>query len=393
MFYENQPVEQKENYKRMLKIVGGLSKLFSESDKPYLYYRCHENIFCKYFEATNLSREDCSADAQKGNCGIGLKTWVDTDNQKVAEFNKLKKTYMNLEPYAMVCKIAEYRNERIRVTKNLHGIKEMIYHIVKRVPNAMNIYEYAFEMIDISNIKIEEKKSSTTNIYFNDGKHEYHFNVSKSTLYMIFEDMILLDSFEVNILEDPYGYLEKLAQDNIAEVSEINSVINKEEKYEQLCLRLYTVNRTTKEKIVEEHSGLNQWNGARRNTATNTYTPRNPNELYIPYPAFDRNRSVGFFPPRNKSFDLTLPDGKVIQAKVCQSHGKAIMSNPNSELGRWLLRDVFELPEGELVTYERLKIYGIDSVIFTKIDNCKYKIDFTDIGTYEKLLGIEENED
>ena len=39
MFYENQPVEQKENYKRMLKIVGGLSKLFSESDKPYLYYK------------------------------------------------------------------------------------------------------------------------------------------------------------------------------------------------------------------------------------------------------------------------------------------------------------------------------------------------------------------
>ena len=385
MFYENQPVEQKENYKRMLKIVGGLSKLFSESDKPYLYYRCHENIFCKYFEATNLSREDCSADAQKGNCGIGLKTWVDTDNQKVAEFNKLKKTYMHLEPYEMVCKIAEYRNERIRVTKNLHGIKEMIYHIVKRVPNAMNIYEYAFEMIDISNIKIEENKSSTTNIYFNDGKHEYHFNVSKSTLYMIFEDMILLDSFEVNILEDPYGYLEKLAQDNIKEVSEINSVINQEEKYEQLCLRLYTIDRTTKEKVVKERSGLNQWNANGRK--------RNVNEVYISYPSEDRQRSRGFFPPRDENFELILPDGKSIQAKVCQDDGKAIMSNPNSDLGEWLLRDVFELPEGKVVTYEMLKIYGIDSVIFTKIDDKKYKIDFTDIGTYEKLLGIEENED
>ena len=51
MFYENQPVEQKENYKNMLKIMGKLSKLFSESNKPYLYYRCHENIFCKYFDA------------------------------------------------------------------------------------------------------------------------------------------------------------------------------------------------------------------------------------------------------------------------------------------------------------------------------------------------------
>lgn len=385
MFYENQPNEQKENYKRMLKIVGGLSKLFSESDKPYLYYRCHENIFCKYFEATNLSREDCSADAQKGNWGIGLKTWVDTDNQKVAEFNKLKKTYMNLEPFDMVCKIAEYRNERIRVTKNLHRINEMLYHIVKRVPNSMHIYEYAFEMIDIPNITIEEAKSSATNIYFNDGKHEYHFNISKSTLYMIFENMILLDSFDVDILEDPYKYLEKLVEANNEEISEISGVINQEERYEQLCLRLYTIDRTTKEKVVKERSGLNQWNANGRR--------RNVNEVYISYPSEDRERSRGFFPPRDENFDLILPDGKVIQAKVCQDDGKAIMSNPNSDLGKWLLRDVFELPEGELVTYEMLKIYGIDSVIFTKISDKKYKIDFTDIGTYEKLLGIEENED
>ena len=70
------------------------------------------------------------------------------------------------------------------------------------------------------------------------------------------------------------------------------------------------------------------------------------------------------------------------------------MSNPNSDLGKWLLRDVFELPEGKLITYDMLKIYGIDSVIFTKIDEKKYKIDFTYIGTYEKLLGLEdENEE
>ncbi len=395
MFYEKQSLEQRENYKKMLKIVGSLSNLFSESDKPYLYYRCHENIFCKYFETINLSREDCSADAQKGNLGIGLKTWVDADNQKVAEFNKLKNTYMDLEPYDMICKIAEYRNERIRVTKNLHGIDEMIYHIVKRVPKAMQIYEYAFEMIDISNIHLEERKSSATNIYFNDGKHEYHFNVSKSTLYMIFENMVLLDSFDVDILDDPYKYLEKLIEENSVQVPEIiNGMIKQEEKNEQLCLRLYTINQTTKKATIEEHSGLNQWNGSRKDSRTNTYIPRNPNELYIPYPVYDRNRSEGFFPPRNEIFELTLPDGKVIQAKVCQDNGKAIMSNPNSDLGKWLLRDVFELPEGKLITYDMLKIYGIDSVIFTKIDEKKYKIDFTYIGTYEKLLGLEdENEE
>lgn len=387
MFYEKQELKQREDYKKMLKMVGSLSNMFSDSDKPYLYYRCHENIFCKYFHAKNLAREDCSADAQKNHIGIGLKTWIDANNQKVAEFNQLKETYMNLTPYEMIRKIAEYRNERIRITKNLHGISEMIYHIVKRVSNAMQIYEHTLDMIDIDNIKVIDSKSSNKNIYFTDEKHTYHFNISKSTLYMIFENMVLLDSFEVNIIDDPYTYLDNLlSQNNNNIVKEVNKIIKQDTQYEQLCLRLYTINKTTKEKTVEEHSGLNQWNGARKNTTTNKYTPRNPNELYIPYPAFDRNRSIGFFPPRDEIFELILPDEKVIQAKVCQSDGKAIMSNPNSELGKWLLRDVFELPEGKLVTYEMLKVYGIDSVIFTKLSDQKYKIDFTEIGTYEQLL-------
>ena len=383
MFYNEQPKTQKENYKKMLTIIGGLSNLFSESDKPYLYYRCHENIFCKYFEATNLSREDCSADAQKGNIGIGLKTWVDTDNQKVAEFNKVKDQYMNLEPYEMICKIAEYRNGRIKTTKNLHGITEMIYHIIKRIPNAMQIYEYAFETIDIDNISLINGKGSKTNIYFTDKKHEYHFNISKSTLYMTFENMVLLDSFNVNILDDPYKYLEQLVSQNII----FNDKDFKIEKnnYEQLCLRLYSFDSKNNKKFIGEKSGLNQWNAGGRT--------RNINEIYIPYPAFDRNRSQGFFPSKDEIFELILPDGKTLQAKICQSDNKAIMSNPNSALGKWLLRDVFELEEGKLITYEMLEIYGIDSVIFTKIADKKYKIDFTEIGTYEKLLEENQNEE
>lgn len=384
MFYDKQPSNQRENYKKMLKIIGSLSNLFSESDKPFLYYRCHENIFCKYFEARNLSREDCSADAQKVTTGIGLKTWVDTDNQKVAEFNKLKASYMSLPKEEMIQKIAEYRNERIRITMKLHGITEMIYHIVKRVPNAMQIYEYAFEMIDIENIKLNKDKGSSTNIYFNDGKHEYHFNISKSTLYMTFEGMTLLDSFDVNILEDPYEYLEKLVGEESV-VSEVKEILDEKGKeYEQLCLRLYSTTASG-EKIVHEKSGLNQWNAGGR--------VRNPNELYIPYPAFDRERSVGFFPSREESFTLTLPDGKMLSAKVCQADGKAIMSNPNYELGKWLLRDVFELPEGTLVTYEMLEKFGVDSVVFTKIDDRIYKIDFTNIGTYEELLSEDSSTD
>lgn len=73
MFYENQPDKQKNRYKVTLRSLGSLSRLFSSSDEPYLYYRAHENAFCKCFEADNLSREDCSADAAKDSIGVGLK--------------------------------------------------------------------------------------------------------------------------------------------------------------------------------------------------------------------------------------------------------------------------------------------------------------------------------
>ena len=385
MFYDKQSKEMQDNYRFMLKTVGALSRLFSESSEPYLYYRCHENIFCKYFEALNLSREDCSADAQVHTLGIGLKTWVGSDNQKIAEFNKLKDKYMNLPQKEMIEKIAEYRNERIRITKNLHGMKELIYHIVKRIPYSMQIYEYAFEMIDISNIKIDTNKSSEKNIYFSDGKHEYHFVVSKSTLYMIFSNMVLLDSFDVDIIKDPFVYLQNLTSENKKMSEDVKKIILcNVDSAEQLCLRLYST-RANGEKYVPLRSGLNQWNAGGRT--------RNLNEVYIPYPAFDRNRSDGFFPHRNESFSLTLPNGKVLSAKVCQDDGKAIMSNPNSELGKWLLREVFELPEGEIVTYEMLERYNIDSVLFTKVDKNIYKIDFTELGTYEKMLGIEDTDE
>ena len=97
MFYDVQNEEQKESYKKLLEIVGSLTLLFSDSRSPYLPYRCHENIFCKCFDADNLARHDCSADARKSKCGIGLKTWTGSDDQKIAEFGKLRPQYENLE--------------------------------------------------------------------------------------------------------------------------------------------------------------------------------------------------------------------------------------------------------------------------------------------------------
>lgn len=387
MFYELQPQAQRDNYKKMLSIVGALTQLFSESDCPYLAYRAHENIFCKYFEADNLARMDCSADAKKNRIGIGLKTWTGQDDQKVAEFGKLRETFAGLSGLDLVRKIAEYRNERIRVTKNLNGIDEMIYHVVKRVPGAMQILECAFDYIDIDRISLIRNRGNVNNTYFTDGRHTYHFSTSKNTLYMIFEDMELLDNFNVEIMDDPYTCLMNLMPDvSVQSVFEKATPKVSAPKENQICLRLYST-KPNGTKYVAEKSGLNQWNGARFVRRTGEYKPRDPNELYIPYPAEDRRNTVGFFPDRDTVFNLRLPDGSEIPAKICQDDGKAIMSNPNNLLGEWLLRKVFELSEGTLVTYGMLLKFGIDSVVFTKHGDLEYSVDFAEIGTYETFYG------
>lgn len=427
MFYDKQPEEKRNSYKGMLKIIGSLSKIFSESDVPYLYYRAHENIFAKYFNLTNNSRSDDSADAYstEDRVGIGLKTWMGQDNQKVAEFGRLRPQYKDLKGIELIKKIAEYRNERIRVTKNAHGLDTMLYHIVKRDSGVMYIYEAAFDPIDIPNIKLVERGNDNS-IYFTDGKHTYHFSLSKNTLYMNFDDMVELDKFSVEIIDDPYEVLSALLLKDIAAGTEqaaeapdkpavtvkdaAEAVYTSVPKKNQLCLRLYAV-KSDGTKYVPNKSGLNQWNAGGR--------ARDANELYIPYLADDRARSEGFFPPRDKPFNLMLPNGEWISAKVCQSAyprlpdeeynllskeekeeenkrrqtGKAIMSNPNLKLGEWLLRDVFEIKPGTVVTYEMLKIFNVDSVMFTKLSDSEFTVDFCTLGTYEKTYGLDDSDD
>lgn len=263
----------------------------------------------------------------------------------------------------------------------------------------MKIMEHVFDYIDIDNISVIEERGNENNTYFTDGKHTYHFSVSKNTLYMLFADLELLDEVDVGILEDPYEKLMELQQPVCdLEVNMIGStqqyllelskrpVVRTKISPEQLCLRLYATKKGNK--YVPEKSGLNQWNGVRTSnrkkadgSIIHVETQRDPNELYISYPAEDRRRNPDFFPPRDTPFELLLPDGTEISAKVCQeaykkmsqeqyntlnqadkviedkrrNEGKAIMSNPNKVLGEWLLRKVFELPENTVVTYEMLQ--------------------------------------
>lgn len=114
-------------------------------------------------------------------------------------------------------------------------------------------------------------------------------------------------------------------------------------------------------------------------------------EVYISIPSWIHKKFPEFFPSKDTCFNLKLPDGQAINSKVCQDGGKALMSNPNLDLGKWILRKVLNLDIGELLTYDRLESLGIDSVSIMKDMNGKFYIDFMKLGTYDKF--VEENKE
>ncbi len=371
MFFNLQEKYQKDEYEKFLKIVGTLSNLFSESVTPYLYYRVAEKIFCKAFKAEDLSRSDVSADAKKDTLGVGLKTFLEGNKktfQKVAEFGGDKKLFENLSKEKMILKIAELRNSRIDFTQRVHNIEKSIYHCVIRDSGKFKIFEENMGFINIDKIKnIKENKGS---ISFNDDKEEYSFLTSKNTLTKRFETENICYEFPIKILENPLDILE----DCLGNLKELDFNQN-HHSYETVYLPLYG-----RSHIVSERSGLNQWNARGRK--------RDYNEVYIPIPAIIHNLYPDFFPARDKIFNLKLPNGKTMQSKVCQDGNKALMSNPNSELGNWILRDVLKLEEGELLTYEKLQILGIDSVRIDKISDLEFEINFSLSGSYDKFINI-----
>lgn len=385
MFYNQQSGTNRQNYMELLKRVGALSNLFSESPVPYLYYRAAENVFCKAFEAENLSRGDVSVDASKDRLGIGLKTFLHKNGmtfQKVAEFNKGMKEYYSENPQDIIEVISRQRNERINFAKRAHDLNDVIYHLVTRDVGVFKVFEEEMDYINLDQIR--KVKQSKNIIHFVDDKNEYKFNISKSTLFKRFKTKNNpLAEFKVEILEDPYSYL------LYGREEDYSFTLSEEDKHQKIYLPLYSP-RTQE---VHEKSGLNQWNASGRE--------RHEDELYIPIPIWIHRTFNNFFPfdlerhritgEQGSPFNLELPNGKILSAKVCQQDGKALMSNPNRELGNWLLRHVLQVPVGEKVTYEMLEVIGIDSVVVTKLSKDHFRIDFAAIGSYEQFE--EENND
>lgn len=372
--------DEEAEYIGLLAMIGSLSGLFSESDKPYLASRIAENLFCRCLRAENLSRSDVTADARKGTIGIGIKTWVDSNLQKIAEFNALRPTYINSPDLMMLRQIAEYRNERIAMTMRTYGLSDMVYHCLVRNVGTIDIFECPMQYIDVNRIYITNRKDNI--IAFTDGFNEYSFNISKSTLYKRFDNMTNFAKIQVRMLQDPFAVLAQ----SLGYMTTIGS--------NYYSLRGLTL---IAEAVLPLYSvrGGNKWVPP-KNNLNMRFAGGRPRDLYevgIPIPADFRHRYPHFFPGRDISFRLLLPDGRFLFAKQCQDDGKALMSNPNAALGHWLIDDVLRIPPDEAITYEDLAKYGIDAVRLEKVldnntEEVYYTIDFALAGSYEEFMGM-----
>jgi len=366
-------IDKNGDYLKLLSAVSKLSGLFSDSFIPFINYRVAENIFCRSFNANNLSRSDTAFDANYNSIGIGIKTFTCNTNhstEKVAEFNSLSRLLSNFKGKELAIKLGEFRNDRINLANRLYDIDSSLYHIVARKEKELLLYETDYKTIDISNI--HSVKDNRASLQFEDGNNFYSFNYSKSTLFRKF--IIPQNAFRlpIEIIEDPYTLLLELFENK--ELKPATDKLVKGQNF--VILPLYSTRNKDKKEVAKK-SGLNQWNAEGRK--------RDLGEIYIPIPSELHKKYPNFFPKRDQDFNLQIPTGEIFSAKLCQENSKALMTNPNKALSDWLLRKVLQLKEGELATIEKLDELGFDSVIISKTDNQDFKIDIMKTDTYNEF--------
>jgi hypothetical protein len=372
-------------YKELLQKAGSLSRLFSDSNVPFLHYRIAENIFCMASGATNLARIDMAYDATLGPMGIGVKTFRfpgKSKSEKIAEFNRLSDEFIGLSNDDLAHYLAELRNDRIEIANNTYGIEDAYYHCIARRPGEWLLFEIPYIKIDYNSIcNVIEKPSGIT---FTDRDHQYSFNRSKSTLSKTFNMTAKNVSLPVSIADKPLDLINVLkTEEEVSLLSQIENRISIDAEEGNVCLPyvylpLYAIHKG--KKYVPEKSGLNQWNAGGR--------LRDPGEVYIPIPTDVHKKKPDFFPERDVSFTLVLPDQKELSAKVCQQGSKALMTNPNRAMSDWLLRRLFNLPERQLMTYEILRRYNIDCVRIEYLGNNRYGIEFGPLNEYENFMDM-----
>jgi len=404
-----------EQYSVLLRALARMSGLFSTSEIPYIDSRFAEKLFVVTTNATDLSRVDKSFDAfLKPDVGVGIKTFTagkaNHKYEKVAEFAALaRQGHFNVSnKKTLVHRIAKARNARIQSNATEFGIDvdKSVYHCLVRFPGGAIVHEEPYRLIDTSNLSplvrgggpASDWNSMGNGVYFTDGTSQYSYSISKNVLMKKFAFNRKKNFMPLEIHSDPLALLNAFASVKVpkATVGSITSsglIIDldhadqvKGEDY--VVLPLYSL----RDHQVPLKSGINQWNAGGRQ--------RRFGEAYISIPREIHTLHPKFFPPRDRHFDLVLPNGKTAQqAKVCQDGGKALMTESNVELGRWLISVVdptvsekdFEksLTTRDPYSYEDLLEIGADSVFVRRTKDGgqhRYSIEFAYIGAYEEFI-------
>lgn len=423
--------EQREEYIKFLQVYGALSNLFRQKQGdliPYLDSKFQETVFAKIFKSENVDIGNTPHDVLSvlGNdrIGIGLKTWMGSkpSHQKVMQLKRYQNEINQYRDdlHSLAYKISEIKNERMISDYNRLGLSENknIYHYVTRDKGLFTINESAYPLIDLNNLSILSSTSSA--LFWSDGKKDYKYTFGDSQIHQRFDskkyNSLILNQFDVKIIEDPFAFLLKAYFDIIENSKPIETDII------EVYLPLYSY----KSKEVGEKSGLNAWNGASKKKGSNE--PRPLNEVYIPIPKEFHYKYPDFFIKNifqvieerkiykndkkrrpELRFRLKLPNGIEIPALITGDNMKNFQSGSKIErdengkkygqdaLGQWLLIDVLGLKERKLVTREWLRMKETDSVRLwrKKGDYSIINIDFAPIGSFESFMNdepIEENE-
>jgi hypothetical protein len=418
--WEQYSKEQRNEYIKFLQVYGALTNLFRQKQGdliPYLDSKFQETVFAKIFKGQNVDISNTPHDVLsifgEKRVGIGLKTWMNSKPsfQKVMQLKRhqLEIGEIKNDIEALAFKISEIKNEKMISDYNRLGLLEgnNIYHYVTRDRGRFTINECAYPLVDTGNLK--DFKETTKSFTWSDGNKDYKYTFGDSQVWQKFDSekysSIILNQFDVDIIEDPFEFLMKA----YLEIIESKKVVELE--ITEVYLPLYSY----KHQEVKEKSGLNAWNGASKVKGSDK--PRPLNEVYIPVPIEFHRKYPSFFcndifsvintrkgeDKQEVRFHLQLPNGKKIPALLTGDNLKNFQSGSNTEkdengkrygqdaLGQWLLIEVLGLKVRKKVTKEWLDSKGTDSIKLwrNKNDYKTINIDFAPIGSFESFMNDE----
>jgi hypothetical protein len=408
-----------ERYSRLLQAVASMSRLYSDNTIPYVDSRFVEKLFVETTGAKDLSRSDKSFDALLSpDIGVGIKTFLsasgNSKREKVAEFTSFANNgeFEGLSPEELALKAAGFRNNRVLSDANELAIamEKSIYHCLVRTGSGAIVHEEPYMLVDLTNLKptdrsgniLKKWQSIGKGVFFTDGVSNYNFNGSKNVLFKEFKFDSGAGIIELPIFADIFDRITKWFNGGMPQAITVSDDAGKElvtidsPEYGRpgidfVVLPLYSVRTGLKE--VPEKSGINQWNAGGR--------LRKFGEAYIPIPIEVHRRCPGFFPARDTKFPMLLPNSATaVPGKVCQESGKALMSDPNTVLGNWIMKvlrpslkesDFLRAPNSgdKPFGFGDLLAIGKDSVIVRKtIDKSitNFSLEFAPLGSYEEFV-------